>query len=637
MAKKSVVQRKVMEPKAPERRLRVYALDPSIAKNFDSVMINETALVVPWDDEPDTMEPLRPGPVGEYLEVVDVDPASDRIYEPVNLNDKRLLAQDGLPPSEGNPQFHQQMVYAVAMTTIRHFERALGRPALWAPRYERQSDGRLVGREVPRLRLYPHALRTDNAYYSPDKKAILFGYFPSESTRDDEMTTAGSMVFSCLSSDIIAHEMSHALLDGMHRRFQEASNPDVPAFHEAFADIVALFQHFNVRELVRFEIAHARGDLRKGDLLAGLAKQFGEGTNARGPLRNYLDEKKLRYEDTTEPHLRGSILVYAVYEAFLRIVARRSEDLIRLATGGTGVLPAGALHPGLVDALTEEVCQTASYVLQMCIRALDYCPSVDITFGEYLRALITADRDLSPEDRDGQRVAFMEAFRRRGILPPEIRTVSVETLAWNTLADPRPDWLSAITEDVFFPNRDLTRSQIFDLNEENRWKVWRRLKLAFAKNPRLYEEFGLLSGIPRYNSKGEVIRRVSGNETTFEVFGVRPARRIAPDGSLHIDLVVVVSQRRPEPLDGKDMKNGWFWFRGGATLIIDPRTGRNSPNIRYIIMKNSASKTRLERQRQTAGGASMSGLRGLYFGGTDGNPTAMADEPFAIMHAHDDE
>ena len=66
------------------------------------------------------------------------------------------------------------------------------------------------------------------------------------------------MVFTCLSSDIIAHEMTHALLDGLHRRLQEASNPDVRAFHEAFADIVALFQHFTIPELVRFEIAQAR-------------------------------------------------------------------------------------------------------------------------------------------------------------------------------------------------------------------------------------------------------------------------------------------------------------------------------------------------------------------------------------------
>ena len=62
--------------------------------------------------------------------MVDVDPASRLCSAPADLNHKHLLAQDGYPPSEGNPQFHQQMVYAVVRTTIGHFERALGRRAL---------------------------------------------------------------------------------------------------------------------------------------------------------------------------------------------------------------------------------------------------------------------------------------------------------------------------------------------------------------------------------------------------------------------------------------------------------------------------------------------------------------------------
>ena len=134
-------------------------------------------------------------------------------------------------------------------------------------------------------------------------------------------------MFSCLSSDIVAHEMSHALLDGLHRRFQEASNPDVPAFHEAFADIVALFQHFTLKELVSFEIARARGDLSAANLLSGLARQFGEGSGRAGPLRDYGSPRWPSSTTTTpfEPHDRGSILVFAVYEAFLAIVARRTE------------------------------------------------------------------------------------------------------------------------------------------------------------------------------------------------------------------------------------------------------------------------------------------------------------------------
>ena len=109
-----------------ERRLRGYAYDPSLQLTLETRPIAEVTFHVPW-------EPLEPGPRGEYLEVIDYDPASQAFYDPVRLDDPNLLAQDGLSPSAGNPQFHQQMVYAVASLTIRHFERALGRPALWAP------------------------------------------------------------------------------------------------------------------------------------------------------------------------------------------------------------------------------------------------------------------------------------------------------------------------------------------------------------------------------------------------------------------------------------------------------------------------------------------------------------------------
>ncbi len=79
----------------------------------------------------------------------------------------------------------------------------------------------------------------------------------------------------------MAHETTHALLDGLHRRFREATNPDVLAFHEAFADIVALFQHFSMGDSLREAVARARGDLFQPTLLAKLAVQFG---NATGPL-----------------------------------------------------------------------------------------------------------------------------------------------------------------------------------------------------------------------------------------------------------------------------------------------------------------------------------------------------------------
>src|SRR5262249_37867328 len=157
-----------------------------------------------------------------YVEVVDFDPPSGRFYAPVDLDHSDILAQEGLAPSEGNPQFHQQMVYAVVMTTIDHFERALGRKALWAERYEKGGSVSTDTQYVHALRIYPHALRMANAYYSRNKAALLFGYFPATDDRSSGQFPRG-MVFTCLSHDVIAHETTHALLDGFHQHFMEAT------------------------------------------------------------------------------------------------------------------------------------------------------------------------------------------------------------------------------------------------------------------------------------------------------------------------------------------------------------------------------------------------------------------------------
>ena len=99
--------------------------------------------------------------------------------------------------------------------TIERFERALGRKALWARRRpkDRQAPCPING-YVPKLRIYPHALREANAYYDPEKIALLFGYFPA--TDSSGSVVRGSVIFCVVSHDIVAHETTHALLDGLH-------------------------------------------------------------------------------------------------------------------------------------------------------------------------------------------------------------------------------------------------------------------------------------------------------------------------------------------------------------------------------------------------------------------------------------
>src|SRR5205085_10281549 len=125
--------------------------------------------------------------------------------------------------------------------------------------------------------------------------------------------------------DVVAHETTRALLDGLHRRFAEASNPDVLAFHASFSDIVAVFQHFSFPDVLRQQIARTRGDLASENLLAQLAQEFGQATGSHAALRDALgafdadgtwqrkEPDPMEIHRTIEPHARGSLLVAAVF------------------------------------------------------------------------------------------------------------------------------------------------------------------------------------------------------------------------------------------------------------------------------------------------------------------------------------
>jgi hypothetical protein len=586
-------------------------------------------------------EGLQPCPIGEYIEVIYVDPASQCCYAPVDLNNSYILTRSGLTPSEGNPQFHQQMVYAVAMKTIEYFEKALGRVAFWAPREIREPGKEMHTEYVQRLRIYPHALRARNAYYSPENKALLLGYFSATESAAEGLIQ-GSIIFTAVSHDVVAHETTHALLDGVHRRFREATNPDVFAFHEAFADIVALFQHFTLPEALENQIAATQGDLDQQNLLGQLAIQFGQATGRYGALRNYIadvkkpkqdgakasdatpaaasktDSAKTDYEtalETGDPHAVGAVLVAAVFDAFLQIYKRRTKDLVRLATAGTGLLPEGDIPVDLVSRLAKEASKVAGQMLNICIRALDYCPPIDIMFGEYLRALITADTDLVPYDRLGYRIAFIEAFRTRGIYPRDVKHLSPGSLLWEP--PPlrlEPDKVHAILKDMSTEwDLQSDRRQAYELSNTNTGKFWHWLM-----NPDNVSDDQLTAlGLLRIQAPQPfTIGGHDGELRRIEVHSVRPVRRVSPEGNIRADLVVEITQSF-RPAQAPDTR-----FRGGCTLIIDLATAE----VRYMVRKKVDSPWRYGQQFGFAKEMG-DGLHGNYFA----DPTN-AREPFAMIH-----
>ena len=380
-------------PAARRRNLQVYATDPMSGRR------SSFRVVVDVPNEPN----LLPGPQGDLIEVIDYDGSQNCYYEPVSLNDPALLMTSGLAPNDADPRFHQQMVYAVASKVIESARRALGRPITFR-RSARQ----------PRLKMLPHAFYGANAFFDRRLNAVLFGYFRA-STSQPGANLPGQMVFSCLSHDIIAHEVTHAIVHRLRPYFIEPTNPDVLAFHEAFSDLVALFQRFTYRDILRDQIRTARAKLRSIELLTDLAPQFGYASGMREALRSAVRKADPQaFAKTRGAHARGAILMGAVFDGFFRTYVRRVADLLRLGGVAEGQLSA-TLDPDLVDRITNEVASLADYVLRMCFRAFDYLPPLDLTFGDFLRALVTADYEVNPRDPTELRFNIIEAFRERGI------------------------------------------------------------------------------------------------------------------------------------------------------------------------------------------------------------------------------
>lgn len=664
------------------RKLRGYAFDPTLSIQLDTMDVNIITYKVEWEElEEYPGQKRRYLPMGEYLEIIDVDPASGVFYPPVDLNDPYVLAQDGLDPSIASPQFHQQMVYAVAMTTIKNFEQALGRRIQWSDHiyhpkdnnsnFILNSDGKrnISSSFVRRLRIYPHALRQANAYYNPLKKSLLFGYFPA-APANAQLHLPGGTVFTCLSHDIIAHETTHAILDGLQRLYIEPTHPDTRAFHEAFSDIVALFQHFTFTSVLKQQIARTRGNLSAQNLLGQLAQQFGRARGGYGGLRDaigYTNDQNewvlhkpdpRDYQTKMKFHDRGAILVAAVFDAFLSIYKKHIQSNLRLATGGTGTLPDGDLHPDLVDHLADIAASTARRVLRICVRALDYCPPVDINFGDYLRALITADRDMVPEDEEGYRVAFVEAFQKRGIFPKGLKSMSVEALCYTeenpAVINPKVRELIVIFLKKFKEaiGYETNRERIYEHTREfiggspSIEGLHGKFAIKFLEDADSRQRFGELTGLvfPDTSDKCEEIGFEFSNDygtAKYQISNLWLANRVTPNGNIVNHVIVNILQRRgvtakisndlfsvnghfvphqkPEDINS-------FIFRGGSTLIFDLDTAC----LKYAIKKDINDLERMEQQYRIATNRYPGAESFTYF--NEVMLSALAG-PFAFMHS----
>ena len=586
------------------RRLRTFAFDPMSTRLSGQFL----TVSVPYEHD------LKQGPEGELLRVVDFDPVRQSWYALVDLDEPYILAQDGLQPAEGDPRSHQQIVYAVASSVIERFERYLGRRFRW--------------RGEQKLSLVPHAFEGRNAFFDPTRKAVLFGYYRAD-LNDPGANLPGQMIFTCLSSDIIAHEVTHAIVHRLRPHFSEATNPDVFAWHEAFADLIALFQHFAYREVVLEAIASTSGSIQKGAALFDLATEFGQSTGRGEALRRAINpdmptellRTPERFRSATEPHERGACFVGAVFDAYLDRYQAAVADLLRLATSGSGGLSSGRLHPDLVARVTAEAIGTADRFLGMVVRAFDYLPPVDVTFGDVVRAIVTSDHSLYPTDRLGLRNNLIEALRRRGVYPERVDSLTDRALIW-----PRPNGTLSFSDgNPPVPLEELVLEASMNLD---------RASTPGAKSER---GFGALNRWARNHAVA------IGFESTLPIAldSVHVAYRQADDCQPRPEIVVQFTQRRQDleeveqPNVAPDARTP---LRAGTTLIA-----RVDGEIQTIISKPlpliDPGDDADSKYVDAYGRDRLKGMRNFFGQVSDADPLAIwTDEPavnrlnFANLH-----
>lgn len=357
-----------------------YFQDPFVAKTDPQKALDENVLVA-WEPG------LTDGPTSSRFAIVDYNADTGTIEPPAVWDEatQTFLSSDGKPLSPKGAtqrQFHQVSVWALVQRALAFFEdaSALGRTISWAF-------------EGNRLIVVPHAGYGENAFYDRRSKSLQFYYFGS-----DEDT-----VYTCLSVDIVNHELGHAILDGIRPLFNESSNPQTAGFHEFMGDLTAILLTLQNRTL-RHQLAEAsQGRFEKATTLASLAEEFGKAVTGRPYLRTAINDSKMGdMVNVTEAHRLSEVLTGAMFDALIALGKRYQEDGDRVP-----------------KSVKEVFWDAANRMQRTAIQPLDLLPPVEVTFRDYALAVCRAQQLADPLDPADYYGMLIKVFRDRGVLTAE--------------------------------------------------------------------------------------------------------------------------------------------------------------------------------------------------------------------------
>ncbi len=288
------------------------------------------------------------------------------------------------PHPLGDPEFLFWQSREAAIAAVVTYEALAGRKVTrWA-------------RSTPRrtLDLEPNAGLDLNAYYD------------GQSLRFFEYTTGAKTTWSGASTDVVAHEAGHALLDQSRPDLWDSTYTETNAFHEAFGDCMAILTAC-ADPATR---AKVRAKLRRKNFVEATAEDLSHGVlRALGP--NHPAARPRRARNTFQWALPTSLpasgppnVLSSEVHSFARIFTGCFYDTI------LGILRArlGASRTPSAARLDAAV-KTAGKLL---VRAAAEAPANVRFFQSVGRAMVLADEDANGGTNG---LAIRDAFRKHNI------------------------------------------------------------------------------------------------------------------------------------------------------------------------------------------------------------------------------
>jgi hypothetical protein len=217
-----------------------------------------------------------------------------------------------------SPQFDCAHAFAVVRETIAMYERHNGGdplPFAWN-----------VGGNTDPITVFPHAGEGANAFYSRTAKALKFLFFTPQGQ------APSSVLYTCRSLDIVAHETGHSVLDGLKPGWLSAGNPpQTGGLHESFGDLTAIFLALAQPDQAAAFVALTKANPHDKSFLPELAEEFGRALGRPAGLRNADNDLKLS-EVGNEVHAISQVFTGAVYDVLADVYLfetdrqRRTKD-----------------------------------------------------------------------------------------------------------------------------------------------------------------------------------------------------------------------------------------------------------------------------------------------------------------------